>query len=192
MVELGKLIVGQTHIDLEHAERMQAKLGPKPMPEALFNFCLPTDASEAPVAMRRAGSRRFLFWSQSTDFRFLESSLLEADAVKGIAADGNCSGLLALIVGFSSNLLSVIQSNNRLLLHNGHHRAYALKSIGITHAPCLIKTVTRLDELKLVAGNSVVEDPAFYFKAARPPLLDDFFDPRVAKNIAGCAIDASD
>ena len=28
------------------------------------------------------------------------------------------------------------------------------------------------------------EDPAFYFLAARPPLLKDFFDPKIAKTLA--------
>jgi len=41
--------------------------------------------------------------------------------------------------------------------------------------------VTRRDELNLVASRAVIEEPAFYFKTARPPLLKDFFDPRIRK-----------
>jgi hypothetical protein len=52
---------------------------------------------------------------------------------------------------------------------------------GVTHAPCIIQTVTRRDELNLIAGEDVQEAPAFYFKAARPPLLKDFLDPRIRK-----------
>ena len=31
----------------------------------------------------------------------------------------------------------------------------------------------------MAAAPAVVDDPAFYFKATRPPLLKDFFDPRI-------------
>ena len=68
-----------------------------------------------------------------------------------------------------------------MLLHNGYHRAYALRAAGFTHAPAVIQTVTRRDELALVAAQKVVDEPAFYFAAKRPPLLKDFFDPRISK-----------
>ena len=41
--------------------------------------------------------------------------------------------------------------------------------------------VTRRDELAVAATQKVVDEPAFYFKAARPPLIKDFFDPRIRK-----------
>jgi hypothetical protein len=41
--------------------------------------------------------------------------------------------------------------------------------------------VTRRDELKLVAGEPVIEAPEFYCRAKRPPLLKDFFDPKIRK-----------
>jgi hypothetical protein len=84
-------------------------------------------------------------------------------------------------VGFGSNFLSVIRSDSRLLLHNGYHRAYALRAAGFTHAPAVIQTVTRRDELALVASQTVVDEPAFYFAAKRPPMIKDFFDPRIGK-----------
>jgi hypothetical protein len=45
----------------------------------------------------------------------------------------------------------------------------------------VIRTVTRRDELALVASQPVVDDPAFYFAAKRPPLLKDFSDPEPTK-----------
>jgi hypothetical protein len=69
----------------------------------------------------------------------------------------------------------------RLLLNNGYHRACALRSLGITHAPCVIQTATRSDEVSIAVKSAVAEDPEFYFESARPPLLKDFFDPRIRK-----------
>lgn len=181
MVELDRLVVSQPHANLNHVERLKGRLGRAPTPEALFRFCQPLDRPEPPVQMRRAGSRRFVFWSASSDFRFHEPALLAPGQVSGYDAYGSLGGIVGLMVGFGSNFLSAIQSDNRLLLHNGHHRAYALRELGITHAPCIVQTVTRRDELNLVASRHVAEAPAFYFKAARPPLLKDFFDPKIRK-----------
>lgn len=181
MVELEKTVVPQPHVNLDHVERLKARLSANPSGEALFRFCLPLDRDEAPVRTRRMGGGRFQFWSPSSDFRFLEDKLLHGDETGDLSSFGPIASALSLLVGYGSNFLTAIESDGRLLLHNGHHRAYALRDLGITHAPCIIQTVTRRDELNLVASRSVTSDPAFYFKASRPPLLKDFFDPKIRK-----------
>jgi hypothetical protein len=181
MVELDKLIVSQLHIDISHGDRLQARLGAGADAAALLRFCQPLDRTEAPYSVRRTSKNRYTFWSISSDFRFHEAALLSPDNLAGDGSIRPNSGILGLMVGYSSNFLSVIRSDNRLVLHNGHHRAYALRALGYTHAPCIVQTVTRLDELNLVASRDVVETPSHYFTAARPPLLKDFFDPKFRK-----------
>jgi len=183
MVELDKLIVSQRHIDLHQSHRLKRRLENCSTPEDLFRFCLPIDGSEPPVEARRLGSRRFMFWSQSSDFRFHEAALLQSDQLCGYDAHGTIGHILGLVVGYGSNFLNAIRSDNRLVLHNGHHRAHALRAMGITHAPCIVRTVTCRDELSLVASAETVNNPGFYFKAPRPPLLKDFFDPKIRKVI---------
>jgi hypothetical protein len=181
MVELDKLIVGHPYLNEDHKEKIQRRIGPSPSPEALFRFCQPLDREEAPVHVRMIGSQRYLFWSPSTDFRFQEAVLLKPDQVPGYQPIGPLGSIVAIMVGYGSNFLLAVQSDNRLMLQNGHHRAYALRGLGITHAPCIVQTVTRLDELKLVARRAVAEDPAFYFVSKRPPILKDFFDPKIRR-----------
>jgi hypothetical protein len=181
MVELDRLMVGHPYVSVHHTARLKTRINKSSTPEALFRFCLPTDRSEAPVQMRRTGPRSFQFWSASSDFRFQEHALLRPDQINGFDTFGPISGIVGLMVGYGSNFLTAIESDNRLVLHNGHHRAYALRELGFTHAPCIVQTATRWDELKLVAARAVREDPAFYFRAARPPLLKDFFDPNIRK-----------
>ena len=132
------------------------------------------------MQIERVGSRRYVFRSDSTDFRFHEAALLRPEQLLDYEAFGPLAGIVGLVVGFGSNFLNVIRVEKRLILHNGYHRACALRKLGITHAPCVIQTVTRFDELDL-AAKDVVEDPDFYFRPARPPLLKDFFDPRIRK-----------
>lgn len=183
MVELDKLIVSQTHIANRFCEARARLLGAQPDPETLFHFCLPAERDNPDVRIQRLASDRYLFSSPSTDLRAHEPTLLGQDQIANIASFGPIAGVIGLIVGFGSNFLTAIRSDNRLVLHNGYHRAYALRALGITHAPCIVETVTRKDELRVAASETVSEDPEFYFRAARPPLLQDFFDMRLAKRL---------
>lgn len=180
MVELDRLVLYQKHVNLPFATGLQARLAATPDRESLFRFCHPLGTPDVPVRVQRHGSRRYVFISESSDFRFHESVLLRPGQIDGYASFGPIGGIVGLVAGFGSNFLNVISDGNRLLLSNGYHRAYALRSLGITHAPCVIEHVTRKDELALVAHDTVVEDPGFFFRAARPPLLKDFFDPKIA------------
>ncbi len=80
------------------------------------------------------------------------------------------------MVGFGSNFLNAIQAEGRLVLNNGSHRAYALRDLGIMHAPCIVQHVSRREELE-VLNQQLHAEPDRYLKAARPPMLKDYFDP---------------
>ena len=181
VVELDRLVVWQTHVDRQFIEILKSQLGPAPDAAALFRFCLPLGRSEAPVRIQRVGSKRFVFTSDSSDFRFHEPVLLRPDQIRDYDTFGPIAGVVGLVVGFGSNFLNVIRGDDRFILHNGYHRACALRELGITHAPCIIQTVTGRDEIDIAAKRVVAQDPGFYFKHARPPLLKDFFDPKLRK-----------
>ena len=181
MVELEKLIVSQRHVDIGHTGRLKERLADDCSAEELFWFCMPVRGAETPVDMRRLGSKRFIVWSKSSDFRFHEAALLDPAQITGYEPFGQVGAAVGVMLGYGSNLLNVIQSDKRLLLHNGHHRAYAMLEMGITHAPCIVRTVTRRDEFNLLASADAAADPSFFFRAARPPILKDFFDPRIRK-----------
>jgi hypothetical protein len=181
MVELDRLVVSQLFVNLTHTDRLQAALTSSPTPTDLFEFCFPIDRPQVPVHMRRMGSNRFMFWSDSSDFRFREPVLLSPEQIISNEGFGALTGAVALKVGYGSNLLNAFRAGDRIVLNNGYHRAYALRSLGVTHAFCVIQTVTRGDELSLAGCSRVINDPGFYLKAPRPPLLKDFFDPNITK-----------
>jgi len=102
---------------------------------------------------------------------------------------------LGVVVGYSANFMNAVcdDDSGRLLLHNGYHRACALLELGVTHAPCVVQTVTSRDELDLVAKPLVANDPGYFFngrgndrlrvnrarrgaqrppRAGRPPIAD--------------------
>jgi hypothetical protein len=181
MVELDRLIVSQTHIERPFADGLCGGLGAGPSPGDLFRFCLPLDRPAPEVRVQRLSSERYQFSSPSTDFRAHPAELLAPELIRRLAGFGPISAALTLPVGFGSNFLSAVRSGGRAVLQNGYHRAYALRALGITHAPCVVTDVTRKDELKVAAGEIVCDDPEFYFAAKRPPLLRDFFDPKIRK-----------
>ncbi len=183
MVELDKLIVSQKHVAKGFTDARAAMLGNAPDAAALFRFCQPLERSDPPVTIRRLASNRYLFSSPSTDLRAHEPKLLTAAQIARIDSFGPVAGALGLLVGFGSNFLTAIRSENRMVLHNGYHRAYTLRALGITHAPCIVETVTRTDELRVAASESVSDRPDFYFRAKRPPILRDFFDPRLVRTL---------
>jgi len=183
MVELDRLMVFQHHVDGQFVETLQSRLGVAPDPKAVFRFCLPLNRQEAPVRSQKFGSSRYVFWSESSDFRFLRPILLRPDQICNHDMSGSIGGVVGLVVGYGSNFLNVIRADDRLLLNNGYHRACALRAAGITHAPCIIETVSRRDELDMVATSEVSKTPSLYFKAPRPPLLKDFFDPKIRKSL---------
>jgi hypothetical protein len=127
------------------------------------------------------GSRRYVFESESTDFRFHECVPLRQSQITGYEPVGAVASVLGIVVGFGSNFLNAIRVGKRVMLCNGYHRACALRSLGVTHAPCIVQEVSRGEELDLAAKASVARDPDFYFRSARPPLLKDYFDPRIRK-----------
>jgi len=182
MVELDRLVVFQPNVTLDFVNDLKKRLGADPDPRRLFRFCLPLERPEPPVNLQRLSSRRYQVSSESADFRFLEAAVFEADQISDYEPQGRIGAVIGAVVGFGSNFLNVIRDENkRILLNNGYHRAVALRELGITHAPCIIQEVTRRDELAVAAGSTVNRTPFFYFGKKRPPLLKDFFDPRIRK-----------
>lgn len=184
MVEIDKLIVSQTHIANNFSASRARALGTSPSPEALFRFCQPLDRENPPVRIQRLASDRYLFSSGSTDLRAHDPVLMSRAQVAGISSYGPIAGAIGLLVGFGSNFMTAIRSEERLVLNNGYHRAYTLRALGITHAPCIVETVTRTDELRLTASDTVSGDPVLYFRSPRPPMLRDFFNPNLVKRLA--------
>jgi hypothetical protein len=183
MVELARLVVCQNHVTRSFVDRLKTQLGPRPTPQTLFRFCLPLEEVHAPVRIQQVGAKRFVFRSESTDFRFHEALLLRPEQLNDYATFGAVAGAVGLVVGFSANFLNAVcdEDSGRLLLHNGYHRACALLELGITHAPCVVQTVSSRDELDLVAKPIVANDPGHFFNSPRPALLKDYVDPRIRK-----------
>lgn len=181
VVELDRLVVCQNHVTRTFVQRLMTRMGSAPGPQALFRACLPLNAPKPPVQICRLGSHRYVFRCESSDLRYHQTTALRPEQVRDFDSFGAIAGVVGVVVGFGHDFMSAVRVGKRVLLTNGYHRACALRALGITHAPCVIQTATRGDDLCTAVKDRVAEQPEFYFESARPPLLKDFFDPRIRK-----------
>lgn len=176
-VELGKLVILQSHVSLGHVRRLQKKLKPGISERNLFRYCFQSDQALPPIRVREVGDNRMVFNSPSSDFQFLGAMMLAQGQTTGYIPTGKVASILGLPVGFGSNLLNAFAYRNRLVLNNGYHRAVALLEAGITHAPCVVQTLTEADDFEIAGSKIKAEQIGTYFDAARPYLLKDFLNP---------------
>jgi hypothetical protein len=177
VIDLDRVVVFQRHIDLTHVAKLQSRLPEKPSAEELFDFCLPVERDRPPVRVMQTSQNSYTFVCPSNDFRFVRADLLEGARASQFGEIGTTAGVLALELGFGSNLLHAIALEGRLILHNGSHRAYALRERGIRYVPCVVQRVARREELELAATSEVMQRADLYLRAKRPPVLKDYFDP---------------
>jgi hypothetical protein len=178
-IELDRLVVHQKHINLAFADELRAELGENPSATRIFEFALPSEKRrDPPVQTGRIGEGAWIFKSVSNDFRILDAELLEPAKVTGFDAAGVPTVIVALSLGYGSNYLSALSVGNRLVLHNGSHRAYALRAAGQTHAPCLVQHISRHEELRAIVGDghALTAPGENVLTAPRPPLFKDYFD----------------
>lgn len=181
LVDLHKVVVSQKLVSEAHIARLRDRLGPFPSDRECFRFCLPYDRQPTPHRMSRIDDGEFAFVSDSNDLRFLEAVLLRPDQIVGYQSTGPIAGAVALIVGYGSNYLSVIEAHGRLVLNNGHHRACALVASGKRWVPCVVQKITHPGEFAVHMPRAVRNNADFYLSEPRPPAVADYFDPILSK-----------
>ena len=179
LVPLDRLVVYQKHIDVTFAEELRRELGDDPDEPRVFRACLGQDRAVPQASWSSVGRGTFVFVSPSADLRFLGAAGLKPGQVTGWSPAGNVVGVVGNCAGFGTNFLNALFVNNRLILNNGSHRAYALRAAGVTHVPCVIQHVADRDELAFVGPEAVRRHPELYLEHPRPPMLKDYFDPEL-------------
>ena len=182
-VDLDCLVVYQHHIDLTFVEGLKKKLGPAPGDAEIFRACLPYDHPHPPAKCSRVDDNTFVFVSPSNDMRVLGNMRIDPNHIKDHASPG-AVGMVGVTVGFGSNFLNAFHVEGRLILHNGSHRAYALREMGFKRVPCLVQHISTRDELDVLAASAVRQAPDNFLKHPRPSMLKDYFNPKLRKIVA--------
>lgn len=181
-VELDALAIFQRHVNLVWTGELRQRWQGLTEATERFDFCLSTATPDVPVAEARLSPDTFVFTSLSQDLRVQKILPLAPAHLQGWAPPGPAVAFVGASVGFGSNCLQAIRWGQRLILVNGTHRAFALRQAGETMAPCLILSVNSEEELAMVAPE-LVEDGVRLLTAARPPLLQDLFNPQLTERL---------
>jgi len=182
LVKLDNLVVYQKTVNLDHIRRLKKKLSSNPTDEEIFDLCLSSNQNPPPVHTAWLSNNVIQFTSLSNDLRFLEGEALESDNVSWHCPGGTTKGCMGLFVGYGAGYVNVISVNGRLILNNGMHRAYTLRSLGIEYMPAIVQNVTREEEIPVVF-NKPEETRKDCIDSNRPPVLKDFFDSELMKHI---------
>jgi hypothetical protein len=181
LVELDTLVVFQKFINLGFVQALKSSLQAAPDAADIARVAFGLDRPQPGVTIRQAGNGVFKFVSPSSDLRALEATLVEPTKVIDFKTSGRIESFVAMTVGFGTNFLNAFHIEGRLVLNNGSHRAYALRSLGVTHVPCIVQQVTSREELDLVAAGEIQQSPDRYLKVSRPSMLRDYFDPKLTR-----------
>ena len=84
--------------------------------------------------------------------------------------------MTGVFCAISSNLAQVVRCNDRTYLKNGVHRAYALRSAGATHMPCLYLETSDWSAVGAVGGSSTFDRDLL--ESANPPTCAHFSQGR--------------
>jgi hypothetical protein len=176
VVPIDTLIAPQRTVHREYVARLAAQFTKAPDLETLLKFCVAPTRAMDPIQHLEVGANAHVFSSPNSDIRFLGAFLKGltpedwAYAVHG----GIPVAAIVAFVGYGSPSVNVFRVGGRLVLNNGFHRLFALRSIGVTHAPVVVQDV----------ANSALEFPAqvsglpkeYLLQVPRPVLMKDFFE----------------
>ena len=185
-VEIDRLIASQRSVHVEYVNHLTEKFNHGI--RSVFDFCLSPAQGASPISVGRTAANAFTVSSDNPGLRFLGA--FEEPYRPGMlqieTPGGQAIRVVVLALGFALATANVYWVGRRLILNNGFHRLYTLRTLGITHAPVVVQQITH-PELELAA--SISELPRDYLvQNARPALMKDFFDPQLTCTVVqrGC------
>jgi hypothetical protein len=174
VVEIDKLIAPQREVNLDYVESLCARV-PGTKLSDLMGFCV---GPRTPPELRKLQTalNQMTFSSRSLDLRFLSGSPkpLTQDDIDVAHGGGRPVEAITLLVGFGADPINAFHVGSRIVLNNGFHRIFALKKMGVTHAPMVLQEVANVD---IEFPESLLALPRGYLlQHPRPVLIKDFFD----------------
>lgn len=177
LVEIDKIIAAQRTVNLDYVGRLVRHFPKEPTTEELVEICLSPVREIDPIQHLEIGPNTHVFSSPNSDIRFLGAFVkdLADDDLRYAVMGGLPAAAIIAFVGYGGASINAIEANGRIILNNGFHRVFALRSIGVERIPMVLQVVrnAQLEMPPHVAGL-----PRDYLLGhPRPVLLKDFFEP---------------
>ncbi len=170
------IIKNKRTINLDYIEELWKPFSHPPSFDELLNFCISPTRQIAPIQhLELFPNPVHVFSSPNADLRYLGSRMkhLTPDDLE-YAQGGQPAAAIITFIGYGAASINAFRVGNRLILHNGHHRVYALRSLGITHVPIVIQDI--IDPSTQFPPELVGIPSQYLLNHQRPALLKDFFN----------------
>jgi hypothetical protein len=175
-IEIDRIVASQRTVHLDFVEEIKAKAKFSSAKE-LATFSLHPGQDTTPLKFGRTAQNAFTFSSENPSLRFLDAveHPYATDLKAGYHPGGQPIHAVTILVGYGISTINVFRVGKRIILNNGFHRLYALRSLGIASAPVVVQHITH-PELEL--PQVIADLPRDYLiSAPRPALMKDFFNP---------------
>lgn len=163
LVEIDPLLAYQIHVDEDRSKNHGNGVPPAPTLDRLLELCLPIAQPTEPLRVDQAPGSMMVS-SRSLNFRTLWQGFAQ-------------TGFLGIHVGVSLPFAHVVRFNGRCYLHNGFHRAVALRARGATHIPCILREVPTAQDAGIGAQGAFSQA---LLESGDPPTLSHFTSGRAA------------
>lgn len=177
-VDLDTLVAPQRTVNLAYARGLAAALPTPPTLDDLITLCLePERAAAPPVQHLEEQPNVHMFSSPSADLRFLNSAARDtAPEDLTLAESGGLPRSTVLsFVGYGCASINAYRVGRRLLLNNGFHRVYALRSRGVRRIPVVVQEIN--DPHRELPPVVMGMPTSYLIHDRRPVLVKDFFEP---------------
>lgn len=179
-VQIDKLVAAQRTVNLTYVERLVGLYPQPPTMNDLLDICVSPNRAMDPIQHLEVAPNTHVFSSPNSDIRFLGAFVkhLTAADLEYAESGGLPAAAVIAFVGYGGAPVNVLKAGDRVVLNNGFHRVYALRSLGVTEIPVVVQHVrnVQLEFPPVVAG--LPKD--YLLNVPRPVLIKDFFEPDFA------------
>ncbi len=165
-VELSRIHLFQTMVNVEYAESLLNRTPEPDDEEDTLKFCLPTQMETPKTRMMTSynpTTSTFSAVTDNLDLRILGNTQAE-DPVSHVPVAG-------FYYGVALPQVTVVEYKGVPLLKNGCHRAYALRKKGHKFLPCLFGTT---DSFQVTGAQAAGAFPSSTIQSDKSPMLSDF------------------
>ncbi len=176
LVEIDRLVAPQRTVNLDYVDKLVARYPKNPSLAELLNICVAPTREMEPIQHLEVAPNTHVFSSPNSDIRFLGAFVKELtteDSAHAVFGGLPAAAVIAF-VGYGGAPINVLQWGGRVVLNNGFHRVYALRSMGVTEIPVVIQHVgnPQLEFSPHVAGLP----KEYLLGVPRPVVMKDFFE----------------
>lgn len=177
LVEVDKLVAPQRAVNLDYVNRLIDSYPESPTFDELLDICVSPKREMDSIQHLEVSPNTHVFSSPNSDIRFLGAFVkhLTPQDLDYAVMGGLPAAAIIGFIGYGGAPINVIQAGSRIVLNNGFHRVYALRSKGITEIPVVVQHVRNAQlefppELCGLPKEYLLDNP-------RPVLIKDFFEP---------------